>query len=78
MSLILKAVHVHPRHAGLGGERNKVSFAGSQLAATQAVLFLGQNYNRTALGRFIRQRRQLGRICQIRVRYAREGMKRDA
>ena len=60
-------------HAGLRGERNKRRGQLLHVAAADAVFLLCQHHDRTALRRFVRERRQLGRIRQFLLGDAADG-----
>ena len=65
----LRAVDVHARHPGLGGEGDPLGAGQLALVAlAQAVLLLGQDDDGAALGRLVGQRRQLGGVREFGLR----------
>ena len=60
-------VQIDARHARLRRERHERRMLRRQLAAAQAVLLLREHDDRSAFGRFVRQRRQLRRVGQRRL-----------
>ena len=66
---ILRAVDVHARHTGLGGEGDPLGAGQFALVAlAQPVLLLRQDDDGAALGRLVGQRRQLGGVGEFGLR----------
>ena len=53
------AIDIDAAHAGIGGERNEMSFVLGDFAAAQAIFFFGENHDRAAFGSFVGQAGEL-------------------
>ena len=70
-----RALEINAAHATLRGERNECRLQARHVTGTDAVLVLGEDHDRAAFRRLVRERGELCSVGQFLIRHALDGTK---